>query len=372
MAQLDDFVTEYGRIVHDDSLVFMKGQVETESVDLIFTSPPFALLRKKDYGNVAEHEYVEWFEQFAVEFHRVLKPTGSLVIDIGGSWIPGQPTRSLYHFELLIMLCRKMNFHLAQEFYWWNPSKLPTPAEWVNIRRIRVKDAVNCVFWLSKTPWPKASNSRVLAPYSEAMHDLLRNGYQAKRRPSGHDISRKFRVDNGGAIPPNLLAIPNTESNSYYLRYCRDRDIKPHPARFPARLPEHFVRMLTDVGDVVLDPFGGSCVTGEVCEKLDRNWICVELSEDYIEGAKGRFVLPAEQNGTGTDPEFYRIYSSLAASNDDFELLSQDGGKLRRIRATDRVIQDPQQSTGQGDQMRLFEKDSVKYSTKTTADDTDL
>jgi len=158
--------TEYGQIVHADSLAYMQDSVADNSVDLIFTSPPFALLRKKDYGNVEEDKYVEWFRTFAEHFHRILKPTGSLVIDIGGSWIPGQPTRSLYHFELLIMLCRKLEFHLAQEFHWWNPSKLPTPAEWVNVRRIRVKDAVNCVFWLSKTPWPKASNRRVLIPYS--------------------------------------------------------------------------------------------------------------------------------------------------------------------------------------------------------------
>ena len=119
------------------------------------------------------------------------------------------------------MLCREMGFHLAQEFFWWNPSRLPTPAEWVTVRRIRVKDAVNCVWWLSRTPWPRASNRRVPAPYSQAMKDLLKNGYRAKLRPSGHDISEQFAVDNGASIPPNLIAIPNTESNSYYLRYCQ-------------------------------------------------------------------------------------------------------------------------------------------------------
>lgn len=194
--------TEYGKAILADSLQYMRDSIPDDTIDLIFTSPPFALLRKKDYGNVAAEQYVNWFAEFASEFFRILKPTGSLVIDIGGSWVPGQPTRSLYHFELLIMLCHKIGFHLAQEFYWWNPSKLPTPAEWVNVRRIRVKDAVNCVFWLSKTPWPKASNRRVLVPYSESMLDLIENGYTAKLRPSGHDISDKFQQNNGGAIPP--------------------------------------------------------------------------------------------------------------------------------------------------------------------------
>ena len=322
---------QFGKIIYGDSLSYMQDKVAEESVDLIFTSPPYALLRKKDYGNVEADNYVEWFESFAHEFHRILKPTGSLVIDIGGSWIPGQPTRSLYHWELLIMLCRKLEFHLAQEYYWWNPSKLPTPAEWVNVRRIRVKDGVNCVFWLSKTPWPKASNRRVLIPYSDSMQDLLKNGYQTKMRPSGHDISGKFRTDNGGAIPPNLLAIPNTESNSQYLRYCRSRNIKPHPARFPAKLPEYFVRMLTDEGDTVFDPFGGSCVTGEVCERYKRFWTCCEIVAEYVEGAKGRFFSSEGDPENSNMPTVYAIHgpANLWNKNEGEEKLPEDGGRTR-------------------------------------------
>jgi DNA modification methylase len=278
-----------------DSLVAL-SRMESESVDLIMTSPPFGLVRKKDYGNVDANEYVKWFKPFGEQFRRVLRPTGSLVIDIGGAWIPGQPTRSLYHFKLLIMLCDEVGFHLAQEFHWWNPSKLPTPAEWVTVRRIRVKDAVNSVWWLSPTPWPKASNRRVLQPYSASMRELLRKGYKAKKRPSGHDISEKFSVDNGAAIPPNLIAVAHTDSNSYYQRYCRAQGLPVHPARFPAELPEFFIRMLTDRGDLVVDPFAGSGMTGDVCERLNRKWMCIELEEDYVKGAAGRFI--AFPNGT--------------------------------------------------------------------------
>jgi len=284
--------TSLGKIFLGDALDVLEHEVADQSVDLVMTSPPFGLVRKKDYGNVDAPDYVEWFRPFGEVFSRVLKDSGSLVIDIGGAWIPGQPTRSLYHFKLLIMLVEEVGFHLAQEFYWWNPSKLPTPAEWVNIRRIRVKDAVNCVWWLSKTPWPKASNRRVLQPYSNSMKALLRNGYRAKRRPSGHNISDKFSTDNQAAIPPNLIATPNTDSNGPYLRYCRDNDIDPHPARYPAELPEYFIRMLTDPGDLVLDPLAGSCVTGEVCERLERRWVCIELVEEYLRGALGRFPSP--------------------------------------------------------------------------------
>ena len=257
------------------------------SVNLIITSPPFALRRKKEYGNVEADKYVDWFMPFAEEFWRILKDDGSLVIHIGGAWNKGQPTRSVYHFQLLIALCQK--FHLAQDFYWYNPARLPSPAEWVTVRRIRVKDAVEPVWWLSKTPYPKADNRKVLKPYSDSMLDLLKNGYRAKHRPSGHDISTKFSNDRGGAIPPNLLAMAHTESNTYYLRRCRETGIKPHPARYPVGLPEFFINFLTDKDDVVLDPFAGSNATGAAAQKQGRNWVAMEIIEDYLLGSKFRF-----------------------------------------------------------------------------------
>lgn len=326
--------TRLGKIFLGDSLNLLRGRIADSSVDLIMTSPPFGLVRKKDYGNVDAHDYVEWFKQFGREFHRVLKDTGSLVIDIGGAWISGQPTRSLYHYELLLMLCKELGFHLAQEFFWWNPARLPTPAEWVTVRRIRVKDAINCVWWLSKTPWPKASNRRVLVPYSDAMQTLLKVGYKAQMRPSGHDISEKFNTNNGAAIPPNLIAIAHTESNSAYMRYCAERGIKAHPARFPVDLPEYFVRMLTDAGDLVIDPFGGSCVTGEACEKLGRPWACCELVEDYLRGATGRFqqetLFPV---GKGKTVPSYSISHPAALWNgSEGEALAADGGKKRQLK----------------------------------------
>ena len=294
--------TANGKIVMGDSVEVLGKQVETATVDLIVTSPPFALVRKKDYGNVDAEDYCEWFKPFASEFKRVLKPSGSLVIDIGGSWVPKQPTRSLYHYELLIMLCKEMGFHLAQEFFWWNPSRLPTPAEWVTVRRIRVKDAIDCIWWLSPTPWPKASNRRVLQPYSDSMRSLLKNGYKAKLRPSGHDISDKFARDNGAAIPPNLIALAHTESNSRYLRYCKALGVKPHPARFPEALPEYFIRMLTDESDFVVDPFAGSCATGAVAERLGRRWLCCDTSREYLSAAIGRFLkTPACKDVRGSE-----------------------------------------------------------------------
>lgn len=330
--------TALGQVFSGDGLSVLKS-LDKESVDLVMTSPPFGLVRKKAYGNVPADDYVEWFHPFAREIKRVLKRTGSLALDIGGAWNVGKPTRSLYHFKLLIMLCEEFGFHLAQDFYWWNPSKLPTPAEWVTIRRIRVKDAINCVWWLSRTPWPKASNRRVLQPYSKSMNYLLKNGYKAKKRPSGHDISKKFAVDNGAAIPPNLIAIPNTDSNSHYLRYCKDNELTPHPARFPSELPEYFIRMLTNRGDLVVDPFAGSCVTGEVADRLERRWICVELVEEYLQGALARFDKPITETKkvrpmtevVEDTSNYYRIpRPGILWNGNDEPSLPSHGGKKRK------------------------------------------
>jgi DNA modification methylase len=280
--------TSNGDAYLGDSLDLMKT-MEPASVDLVLTSPPFALKRKKEYGNEDEENYVAWFDNFAAQFHKILKDDGSLVIDLGGAYKPGFPVRSIYQFELLISLVKKHGFFLAQEFYHYNPARLPAPAEWVNVRRIRVKDSVNVVWWLSKSQHPRADNRKVLQEYSASMKNLLKNGYKAQLRPSGHDISDKFSKDNGGAIPSNLLELANTESNSAYMRLCKQNGIKPHPARFPAKFAEFFVKFLTDEGHVVFDPFAGSNTVGRVCDDMDRQWIACEMAKDYLDGSIFRF-----------------------------------------------------------------------------------
>ena len=280
------YTTRWGRAYHADALDVLR-QVPANSVSLVFTSPPFALRRQKAYGNVTADQYVEWMWPFAQEIFRVLRPDGSFVMELGGSWNPGSGTRSLYQYHLILRLCEM--FHLAQEFYWYNPSRLPTPAEWVTIRRTRVKDAVNMLWWLSKTKEPQADNRRVLKPYSPSMKRLLRDGYEPAMRPSQHDISKHFQRDNGGAIPPNLLDVPNTRSSDDYFRRCREAGLPIHPARFPRNLPDFFIRFLTGPRQLVLDPFAGSNVTGEVAELHGRRWISIELNADYVAGSQLRF-----------------------------------------------------------------------------------
>jgi DNA modification methylase len=297
---LDGFMPEYttplGAVYCADSLDLLDA-FEPESVDLIMTSPPFALLRQKSYGNEDQNAYVDWLLQFGRRAHRVLKPTGSFVLDLGGAYQRGVPVRSLHQYHVLLRFCDELGYFLAEEFFWHNPSKLPSPIEWVNKRKIRAKDTVNTIWWFSKTEWPQADVRQVLTAYSGRMKKLLEDSerfYTPKLRPSGHDVARSFDKDNGGAIPPNLLSIPNTESNSRYLRYCKAVGAVGHPARFPAKLPEFFIKFLTKPEDLVVDIFAGSNTTGEVAERLHRRWIACDLDRAYVATSVFRFCEDEE------------------------------------------------------------------------------
>lgn len=303
--------TDLGNAYVGDALDLL-DEIKKESVNLVITSPPFSLQRQKEYGNVTQDIYGNWLAEFAIKIKRALKEDGSFVLDLGGAYEKGKPVRSLYNFKVLIKFCEEIGFNLAEEFFWFNPAKLPSPIEWVNKRKIRVKDAVNTVWWFSKTEYPKADVSKVLVPYSERMKKLLKQGkkyYEPKIRPSGHDISAGFNNDRGGAIPSNLLSIPNTESNSAYLRCCKIAGIRAHPARFPKALPEFFIKFLTEPGDLVLDIFAGSNATGEAAECNRRKWIAFEKEGKYIAASAFRFI------DTTNEGEVLKIYKGLLNEN---------------------------------------------------------
>lgn len=304
------YTTAQGAAYCGDSLELLAALPDA-SINLVITSPPFALQRQKAYGNKDQAEYIDWLTQFARQVHRVLKDDGSFVLDLGGAYEKGVPARSLYNFRVLIRFCDDVGFFLAEDFYWFNPSKLPSPIEWVNKRKLRAKDAVNTVWWFSKSEWPKADVTKVLTPYSDRMKKLLEDPeafYTPKLRPSGHDIGKAFGKDNGGAIPSNLLQIPNTESNGQYLDGCKTVGAIQHPARFPAKLPEFFINMLTEPGDVVLDIFAGSNTTGQVAETEKRLWLAFELSREYVGASAFRFL-----DKRNTHAEMQKVFDRIEA-----------------------------------------------------------
>ena len=262
---------------------------------LIFTSPPFPLNRKKAYGNLVGDDYINWLADFAPRFADFLKEDGSIAIELGNSWERGQPVMSTLALKALLEFLERGNFSLCQQFVCSNKARLPSPAQWVNVERIRVKDAFTHVWWMASTTKPKADNRRVLTPYSNAMQKLLQTKtYNAGKRPSEHSIgAESFLKDNGGAIPSNVITVANTSANDSYLEYCREHNIPLHPARMSFDLAKFFINFLTDPGDLVIDPFGGSNVTGSAAEELGRRWISIEQNAAYAKASESRFTKNA-------------------------------------------------------------------------------
>lgn len=279
------------RATAEDFLVSDQGRKLRGKVQLIFTSPPFPLNRKKKYGNRQGQEYVDWLAGFGPVLRKLLTPNGSIVIEMGNAWEPGEPEMSTLALRAMLAFQEAGSFHLCQQFICYNPARLPSPVQWVNVERIRVKDAYTHVWWMAATTRPKADNRRVLKPYSASMKKLLESKkYNGGKRPSEHDIGESsFLTDNNGAIPPNVLTMANTNATNRYLDYCRENRLQPHPARMPGELPDFFIKFLTDPRNVVLDPFSGSNTTGASAEKLKRRWISIEPNDEYIEGSRGRF-----------------------------------------------------------------------------------
>jgi site-specific DNA-methyltransferase (cytosine-N4-specific) len=271
---------------------------------LIFTSPPFPLNTKKKYDNLQGDAYVQWLKGFAGKFKALLKPTGSVVIEVGNSWEPGKPVMSTLALESLLAFLKAGGFHLCQQFIWHNPARLPSPAQWVTIERIRLKDSYTHLWWMSPSERPKADNRRVLLEYSDSMKRLLkRQNYNSGIRPSQHKIGEaSFLLNNNGAIPSNvivddddrvpanLVSMANTHASTNYQEYCRVKKLEPHPARMPIKLAEFFIKFLTEEGDLVVDPFAGSNTTGAAAESLNRRWLSIEPNSTYIYGSVGRFA----------------------------------------------------------------------------------
>lgn len=302
------FATERGKIVNsriEDYLDSAEGKALIGKVDLIMTSPPFPLVRPKKYGNETGDEYLNWLKSLAPKLAALLSADGSIVIEIGNAWEPGEPVMSTLPLEALLAFKKAARLNLCQQIICHNPARLPSPAAWVTVNRWRLKDSYTHVWWMSKSARPKADNRRVLTPYSKDMRRLLaRKTYNSGKRPSGHDISPTgFLTDHGGAIaanvidladttliPDSLLRFSATGWDAAYREYCKDKQLEAHPARMQPGLAGFFIQFLTDEGDLVMDPFAGSNTTGAVAEELGRLWLCVEAHRPYAEGSKGRFM----------------------------------------------------------------------------------
>jgi hypothetical protein len=282
------------------------------TVQLILTSPPFPLNNKKSYGNLDGARYKEWLVAFAPIFSELLTESGSLVMEIGNAWEPGRPVQSILPFLSLLGFLQHptARLRLCQEFICYNPARLPSPAQWVTIKRMRMTDSYTRLWWMAKSDFPKANNSRVLRPYSESMKLLLkRKSYNSGKRPSEHNIGQTsfLKRHRGSIMPnfielesldprrtprlPNAISLSNTSSSDAFLRACRSQRVMPHPARMPLQIASLFIQFLTDASDLVLDPFAGSNTTGFVAERLGRRWVSIEANADYAKQSQMRLAI---------------------------------------------------------------------------------
>jgi DNA modification methylase len=304
------YETELGRAIwaRAESAAAVIGD---ETINLIITSPEYPLLRPQEYGNRTGENYLDWLAELAHEWKRMLVDDGSLVLNVGEVWERGRPVQSLYIERLLLRLIDQIGFNLAQRFYYHNPGKIPSSA-WVTVRRVRVKNAIENVWMLSKSENPKADNRRVLLPYSDRMHKLISAGGEFRPgRPCGNHgaMQGAFGRDNGGSIPSNLITATNSRSNDLYHRKCREFGIPPHPATFGDGLPEYFINLTTEPGDLVYDPLAGSLKVAAACEKLNRRWLATERSLTYLSGSKFRF-----QNYRNVAPDLCAIGEKMEAT----------------------------------------------------------
>lgn len=300
------YLGKYYQTKIEEFLVSSQGKRTQGKVNLLITSPPFPLNNKKSYGNLTGEKYLSWLEDLAPRLTNLLTSDGSIVIEIGNAWNPNEPTMSLLPMEALLAFKKAANLHLCQEFICQNPARLPSPVQYVNVERCRMKDSWTRLWWLSKTHRPKADNRRALLPYSKSMLKLLgTQKYNSGRRPSEHNIgATSFLKNNGGAIASScltddsldaflgsLFSISNTASyGDPYLDHCRAKGIQPHPARMQQSLVAFFVSFLTEEHDLIFDPFGGSNTSGSVAQALNRRWIVTEAESTYMESSKARFI----------------------------------------------------------------------------------
>jgi len=309
------YKTKLGTAFWGDSIDWLRGSISRRrrrKAQLVFTSPPFLLNAQKSYGNHLGQTYIDWVAQFGPLLRDAVTEDGSIVVELGNAWEPGRPVMSTGPLQALLELLRAGDLNLCQEFIWYNPARLPSPAQWTNLERSRIKDAFTRIWWMSPSDRPKADNTRVLREYSASMKRLIESGkYNAGKRPNEARVGREsFKTNNSGSIPPSvlggddvpalgtLLKTANTTSNSQYLLFCRDKDIQPHPARMPESVAEFFIRFLTDEGDLVLDPFAGSNTTGAEAEKLNRQWLSCDMDWSYLVSSLGRFAPEAVASAT--------------------------------------------------------------------------
>lgn len=241
----------------------MLSVMEPDLVDLVMTSPPYAEKRKDTYGGIAADKYVDWFLPISVELLRILKPTGSFVLNIKEGTDRGE--RQTYVYELALAL-RKQGWFFVDEFIWNKTNPFPTG------NKKRLKDGFERCYHFAKTKkfkfFPNEVRTESTSKWAGDNKRRKNKGAHRTTNGSGMNMSRRIVADL--VRPSNVVTMPASSLNI------------AHPAVFPLGLPEFFIRLMTEPGDTVLDPFMGSGTTALAARKLGRRYEGAELSADYL------------------------------------------------------------------------------------------
>lgn len=265
------------KIIFSDALLALK-EIPDNSVDLIFTSPPYAEKRKNVYGSIHEDEYIKWFLPIAKELKRVLKPTGSLFINIKAHSKNGE--RSLYVFDLILALKRDLGFYFIDELCW---VKMPFPGVYQN----KFKNSFEPIFHLSSGVPTKITFNPLACGTPLKESSLKRANRKCNDTPNSgskmviHD--RKSTANIEIVRPSNVLQINNVINQHDYR--------KAHAASFPDKLVEFFVLSYSNKGDTVLDPFAGSGTVGKISKKFNRSFILIDNKLEYYNLMKNNIKL---------------------------------------------------------------------------------
>jgi len=261
------------KVIESDCLDWLKLQSD-ESVDMIFTSPPYADRRKNTYGGVSEDKYVEWFIPIAKEVFRILKPTGSFFLNIKPHTTKGE--RVLYVFDLVLALKREVGFRYTDEFCW---TKLGVPGKFNG----RFKNAFEPVYHFTKEKGYTHNPYEVATPAKEeSLKRYKRKASGESKNGSGFAGMRK-EITSKLALPSNHLHIPQ-KSNQYTIQ-------SKHSAVFPVELSDFFIKAFSNEGDLVVDIFAGSGTVGESCVKLKRDCVLIDILEENVNLIKQRLGI---------------------------------------------------------------------------------
>ena len=293
-AALVAFSTRLGIAVWSDCRTLFQDL--NQPIHLVVTSPPFPLARQRLYGNPSETEYVAFLLEALAPLVRHLVPGGSICLDLGQDiFEPGLPSRSIYLERLVVALHDRLGLHLIDRLVWHNPSKPPGPTRWASIARNQLNVAWQPIICLTNDPAKlRADNRRVLEPHTEKHRQLIERGGEQRTGSYGDGAYTmapgRFAHATPGKIPRNVITRGHRCSDTdAYRRDAKALGLPVHGAVMPLSVPDFLIRFLSEPGDLVADPFGGTAKTGMAAERLQRRWIVAERALDYLRAAAVRF-----------------------------------------------------------------------------------